>query len=110
MPTEIENGANADGVPIDDGVEMETQDDGFTPVTKKPTPKPKPPTDVQQQIKKRGSEQIEISDFMTTSVKLEFNLTNRTEKFNPRPKHLEFMKLIKTIDPSVVIQSVSDDT
>eukprot|EP00978_Attheya_sp_CCMP212_P025600 scaffold82577_cov25-Attheya_sp.AAC.2 len=110
MTTENENGAPADGVPIDDGGETEPQDDSFTPVTKKSTPKTTPNPNVQQKIKNRGAEQIEISDFMTTPVKLEFNLTNRTEKFNPRPKHLEFSKLIKTIDPSAVIQSVADDT
>eukprot|EP00978_Attheya_sp_CCMP212_P027723 scaffold93527_cov56-Attheya_sp.AAC.2 len=73
-------------------------------------PKRQLPSQVQQQIKNRGSEQIETSDFMTTQVKLEFNITNHTAKLNPHPKHLELLKLIKTIDPSAISVSVFDDT
>ena len=110
MSNENENGAPADGDPTADGGGMEMDDDGFTPVTNKKTTGAPAKTPVQKAIENRGNNQIETSENLITQIKLEFNISKDTKTFNPRVKHLEVLKLMKAMDPTLVVKSAHDDT
>eukprot|EP00978_Attheya_sp_CCMP212_P008861 scaffold20822_cov52-Attheya_sp.AAC.7 len=110
MSNENENGATADGVPIDDGGVTEMQTDGFTIVTHQRTTGSPAKTPVQKAIENRSNNQIETSEKLITQIKLEFNISKDTKAFNPRVKHLEVLKLMKAVDPTLVVKLAHDDT
>jgi hypothetical protein len=110
MSTENESGAPADGVPDANGVPNQDGNDGYTIVGKngKAAPAAKPNTS--QAIKNRGQNLIETSEIMNTQIKLEFNISKDTKALNPRTQHLALLRLMKAVDPSLIIESVQDDT
>eukprot|EP00978_Attheya_sp_CCMP212_P009098 scaffold21411_cov53-Attheya_sp.AAC.2 len=111
MSNENENGATADAMPIDDGGVKGMQTDGFTTVTHQRTTGSPSKTTVQTAIENRGNHnQIETSEKLITQIKLEFNISKDTKAFNPRVKHLELLKLMKAVDPTLVVKSAHDDT
>eukprot|EP00978_Attheya_sp_CCMP212_P046163 scaffold377162_cov63-Attheya_sp.AAC.1 len=64
---------------------------------------------VQKAIENCGNNQIETSENLITQIKLEFNISKDTKAFNPRVKHLEVLKLMKAVDPTLMVKSAHDD-
>ena len=65
---------------------------------------------IKTRLKNAGAKEVKTRQILVTAVMLEFNITTQTTKFNPRPKHIEFLQLVKAIDPEMAIESVSHDT
>eukprot|EP00978_Attheya_sp_CCMP212_P041155 scaffold232309_cov46-Attheya_sp.AAC.4 len=110
MSIENENGAPADGLPTDDGGVTGMESEDFTTVTRKKTTGASAKIPVQKAIENRGNNQIEMSENLITQIKLEFNISKDTKVFNPHMKHLEVLKLMKAVDPTLVVKSSHDET
>jgi hypothetical protein len=67
-------------------------------------------TAVRNNLKTAGAKQIETREIAVTTVMLEFNIASGTSQVNPRPKHIEFCKLIQAIDPDMVMESAINAT
>eukprot|EP00978_Attheya_sp_CCMP212_P001260 scaffold2605_cov28-Attheya_sp.AAC.1 len=67
-------------------------------------------TAAQNNLKAAGTKQIQTREIAVTTVMLEFNIASGTSQVNPRPKHIEFCKLIQAIDPEMAIESAINTT
>eukprot|EP00978_Attheya_sp_CCMP212_P027088 scaffold90299_cov24-Attheya_sp.AAC.2 len=57
-----------------------------------------------------GENAVKNKEILITQVRLEFNLKHDEKIFNPRPKHVKILQIMKNIDPLLVIKSASDNT
>jgi hypothetical protein len=72
-----------------------------------------PPTGtrtVQETIKARGENMLERETKIMTKLRMEFNVPKDTEKYPMRHNMIQLIDKMKTVDPTLTIQSVLDTT